>query len=410
MPTVNSGTSVVPEPIQTGFICSVCNVEHELDDGIERPDRNHELLCLDCFNDEYYDCDICGETERRLDTYSVRNGDRICQSCYDDNYFTCENCDDIHHNDDASEDNSDLCVDCAGSRETGMRHYDSTDMYVEVGKRAYAVEIECFPQNDRLAICAKNMPKEVGITEDGSLHTDSSYAYGREIITPKMSGQLGKDLLKTICSELLKAKSTVNKSCGLHVHIDMTDYINQPSIELIKLVFLFYLAFEPVLFSYLPMSRRKNRYCLALSEFYHETEIVNARDREYLEALWYRDNSKQSREERKRQKYDNSRYAGINFHSLFSKNNIEIRYHSGTIDHNKIDMWVKLHVAIIDTIASGIITREQIQDIKYLVDMKQKQEKLFELVPLPANVKAYFLDRQEKFGIISDSNKNICAE
>ncbi len=390
------------------FECAFCSHRRPTGQINEDPRDPSHSICDGCLNDYFQDCDDCGETRERSEMWdTVNNGEsHVCDACYNDSYATCHNCDETHHRDTMTDD---LCSSCYADEVGGSseRSYDTSDKYVEPGLRPYSVEIECVaPDYTRLEAAASAIPTAVGFLHDGSINEGDGI--GRELVTPKLSGTKGKELLKTVCSELVKNKFKVNASCGLHAHIDTSEYKN--NLALIKILFQFYLAFEPVIFSYLPMSRRKNTYCLPLSEFYHAKEVASARDQEVLEAIWYREQSKEKRENIKAHKYHESRYAGINFHSLFSHHNIEIRYHSGTIDHNKIDMWIKLHVAIIDRIAQGYINTNSISEVKYIIDMEGKQKLMFDLLDLPANVKEYFVDRQKKFGVINSTNKNICAE
>lgn len=391
------------------FVCHDCSATFSIRERILT--NREDYVCEQCRHRNYFQCNSCQEICSTNEATQAERG-HICKDCADHDYVPCDNCslfiregDENYTYDGDGNIEETLCSNCYEREENVRnRNYSTSNAYVEEGKRIYAVEVECFPTRSSMSKIVKGIAKEIGISHDGSLDGPTE---GREFITPKLSGIIGKTVLKTLCGELMKSHATVNKTCGLHVHIDMTDVIN--SVTKIKDTFLFYLAFEPVIFSYLPMSRRTNRFCMPLSEFYHAQEIADCRDQEKLEAIWYREQSKETRENRKQHKYDESRYAGINFHSLFAHKNIEIRYHSGTVDFNKIDMWIKLHVAIIDAIAKGM-SRDEIDSAKFIVDMKEKQEKMFSLIDLPDNVKSYFMERQEKFGITTKENKDICAE
>lgn len=52
-------------------------------------------------------------------------------------------------------------------------------------------------------------------------------------------------------------------------------------------------------------------------------------------------------------KYDNTRYAGVNWHIYFSSgNHFEVRYHSGTLNPRKIMMWAEIHTRFTDALIS----------------------------------------------------------
>lgn len=61
-------------------------------------------------------CVDCGELIEDDNYYTLPNGDIICEDCYIDNYFTCEKCNEIHRIDECISINDDcyfVCEDCA---------------------------------------------------------------------------------------------------------------------------------------------------------------------------------------------------------------------------------------------------------------------------------------------------------
>jgi hypothetical protein len=267
---------------------------------------------------------------------------------------------------------------------------------VEAGKRAYSCEIECYYNDiDDLEKVSKEITPQIGITDDGSLDDN-----GKEFITPKLSGVIGEKTLRKLCKELNANNFYVNRTCGLHIHLDCSDYKTdngELNIDKVKKLFLFYLAFEPVIYSYLPLSRRKNTYCLPLNSFFHEKEINEAQELNRLEQIWYREQDFDRIKDRKSEKYDSTRYAGINFHSLFSNGHLEIRYHTGTIDYRKIKNWIDLHVAILDYIRNDNYAWAEIGEVKFLSQLQDKQARLFKLLNLPKTIQKYLISRQKKF-------------
>ncbi len=390
--------------------CLRCSGLFPQDESVKCPSEEG-YHCVLCHERLYQDCSCCGETTLRDDLRHIMNSyDSVCDSCFSDHYFNCNECAGNYLLDDSSsETDDDICFRCYNNRESEVynadRPYHTGNNFVEAGKRVYSTEIECYGDDYKNMVAfSKEAKKEIGITHDGSL---SSNERGKEIVTPKLSGKKGDDLLKETCSLLVKHKFTVDKTCGLHVHIDMTDIMGLTEI---KTLLLFYLVFEPVIYSYLPLSRRKNNFCLPLSDFYHTKEIMACGNLDQIEAIWYREQDPRERKRIKTGKYHQSRYSGINLHSLFSHGHIEIRYHSGTIDYKKIRMWIDLHVAIINLIATRQVSYETLSEVKYIPALTEKQKLFFSLLKLPKNIEDYFKARQEKFGITTPENENICAE
>lgn len=388
----------VSEPII--FTCSQCNEGYRDIHSMQHVVDN-EILCSDCFYDRYNYCENCNQVVHESDVYH-HDDYPYCQSCYNEHYFYCNECDTSYSLDEQSNDDN-VCINCYnnddnegyenGNYSQYLKPYSKDNYLVEKDHRAFSCEIECYYKTiDGLKKVANNISKHIGITTDGSLSSK-----GLEFITPKLSGKKGRKALRKLTNELKNNGFTVDKTCGLHIHLDTEDI--KDNYEKIKNIFLFYIAFEPVIFSYLPISRRKNRYCLPLTEFYHENEIKKCNNLTCIEQMWYREQSLSSIEGRKKQRYDSSRYSGINLHSLLSNGHIEIRYHSGTLIYNKIIKWIELHVAILDYISKtdSYIVSNALRDIKYLVSLKEKQEKMFNILNLPKNLQNYFKDRQNKF-------------
>src|SRR3990167_2246044 len=399
----NNTTDIPVIPITEVFVCNICKTDIKIGDEKDDPDETNKKLCENCLDKHFKECYNCGNLVHE-DNQNFAFDDCYCENCYNDRYFVCEGCNNICSNDDYAENG--LCNECARSdedndEESYLREYSKKNTHTEAGHRIFSCEIECYYKDtDNLQEVYNTINEDIGIALDGSLGSRSE-----EFITPKLSGKTGEKVLRDLCRKLAVNNLYVDRTCGLHIHLDTSDM--QGNYKKIKQVFLFYLAFEPVLFSYLPLSRRKNTYCLPLSEFFHEKEIKECQSLERLEQLWYREQDLTKIEDRKKEKYDQSRYSGVNMHSLLANGHIEIRYHSGTIGYNKIIKWIQLHVAILDYIVKDNITESILSDIKYLPTLKEKQDKLFNLLNLLNNIRNYFIEKQKKF---SNNQKNICVD
>ena len=135
--------------------------------------------------------------------------------------------------------------------------------------RSFGVEIECIGtcNNDQAAVflSAAGLPATQAsysgseynkwqLKNDGSIQRQRGYV-GFEIVSPKLRGAAGYQQLKTAL-QCLKAQADirVNKSCGVHVHINVKDV----SLDGLKAICQNLLKYEEGLDLVLPPSRRGN--------------------------------------------------------------------------------------------------------------------------------------------------------
>jgi hypothetical protein len=368
-------------------------------------------------NTDKAECSACGD-EFELADLETRNSSNYCGSCYSNEFEReCGECGHVVDIDDISErDDDELCQTCAAdydneNQSEGIpeRSYSSKDLHefqskdsgsIITSQRLFSAEIECYyPDHEAMRAVANTLPRAVGISHDGSLNDN-----GVEFQTPKLQGKNGEDFLRSMSKALKDNKFTVNRQTGLHIHLDGQGLLpsSRTSSYAGALIGLwtFYVLFEDVLLSFLPPSRRANRYCTLVKNDFHINEIHKAENLEKLEKLWYRVNNRRTIMLKKADKYDSSRYSGVNLHSLFASNHLEIRYHSGTIDHTKILEWVNLHQTILDAAATGNLNAGG--NISSLVKIEDKTRAFFHTLRLPQRSVNYFLKRQAEF---SDTQK-----
>ena len=232
----------------------------------------------------------------------------------------------------------------------------------------------------------------MGISGDGSLSSK-----GVELQTPKLRGQNGENLVRKITRLLNDRDFRVDRSCGLHVHIDGVDLSprtrTKHNPQTIKNLLMLYITYEDVIQSILPRSRRNNRYAQHVRNNFHCAEIEQCNSLESIEKLWYRVAKRKDLKYQKDQHYNSTRYNGLNLHSLFSDGHLEIRYHSGTINAEKILHWCQLHLAMVDYAKrSGYI-----QSQPEMTALGEKTEHLFNILSLPDATREYYRNRQNTF-------------
>jgi hypothetical protein len=364
-------------------------------------------LCQRCIDNKYYCCDECSEYNDYSITRRGCNGTlRYCENCWDDIFFSCDNCGSTYNRDDAHtccDDDircGECCYECNPQEENSVdisdyyREYSTEKTNCTRGKRMFAFEVEC---NFKNTTSVNNIYDDTKLLDLGIEHDGSLGSRGVELITPVLAGTKGLNYLKHFCKQLKENEFSVDSACGLHIHIDGKDFKgnNDVSLQNLKKLALFYLEFENVVMSFIPESRRKNRYCLPISESFTTKQILNCYDLESFETLWYKETDKSRKEHRKSKKYDDTRYAGINFHSLLANGHLEIRYHTGTVNYEKMMNWAKLHICIMNSIKE--LSNDIIKNGKYLTSLTGKTDLMFKLIKLDAESIAYFKKRQKLF-------------
>ena len=237
----------------------------------------------------------------------------------------------IANNSNASQELRDMCYrleenfNMFGNRQVGHVHSEPNQilriqqrrrtkrMYESVkpmtAERHVGIEIECGikVKKEELAEKLLHLAGYVMIKNDGSVSVPDRNAVELNVCAPVSKY---KDILSQVTKVLNSPEigAKVNKSCGLHVHLDARDYnynYSQLNNNYARLV-----AVQSILYSMQPKSRQDNSYC--------------------------------KRSKTRNIRRGSTRYQGINAQSLWKYNTIEIRLHAGTTEFHKIANWVDL--------------------------------------------------------------------
>lgn len=237
--------------------------------------------------------------------------------------------------------------------------------------RTFGIEIECIMPSgtDRGALAMKL--REAGIQANAlgydhttrptwKLTTDQSLGYedGVEVVSPILSGDAGLADAVKVADVLRAAGCTVNKSCGLHVHV----YAGDLDLKQMKKLAINFVHSETAFDAIVPPSRRKdenqfiqsNRTAFGGS---YENEGINkaiaafeaARD---MNDLIHKVSDVTTTTLRgtlgQRNWRDGGRYRKLNFLSMLNFKTVEFRQHAGTVEADKIANWVRLCVAFVE--------------------------------------------------------------
>ena len=172
------------------------------------------------------------------------------------------------------------------------------------------------------------------VTTDGSL---SDYARGCEFVSPSINplcGEAGLAEVATVCEALQDFGCTVDVKCGTHVHVGAAG----SSLNFFQNLMKIYGAFETVIDSVMPASRRASRqnFCrsvagvsaAAIDACSSVSDLVKTVARASGAAA--------------------DRYVKLNFASFARHTTVEFRQHSGTLDAVKITNWIKICVRMVE--------------------------------------------------------------
>lgn len=197
----------------------------------------------------------------------------------------------------------------------------------------FGVEIECYNVVDRYVLINAVRSNGVEIQAEGYNHRDNDRYYkivtdgsltGNdtcEVVSPILKGNDGKKSLKVVCKALSEIGAKVNKSCGLHVHLDAKNM----TIEQWRNLIINYARLEAIIDGFMPKSRRGNNnyYCRSISLMPRlEATILHCNSVEEIV------------------NYLGTRYMKINVEAYSRHKTVEFRQHGGSIEYAKIEKWL----------------------------------------------------------------------
>lgn len=226
------------------------------------------------------------------------------------------------------------------------------------GVYTFGVEIECFVPQYRIQDTANS--NNVRIAYESYNHTDNTTHYkfvhdgsvlgdnAIECVSPILKGNKGMSSLKAACKALNEAGATVNRTCGLHVHIGAKNMTNKQ----ISNVYKNYQKLETVIDSFLAPSRRNNSYAKSLRGLRFDSCETPYDIASYM----------------------GSRYYKVNPEAYRRHYTIEFRQHQGTTNYEKISKWIKFLMKLCDWSKENVLANEitNISDIPFLNDAEKR--------------------------------------
>lgn len=184
------------------------------------------------------------------------------------------------------------------------------------------------------------------LVSDGSLDGNNTF----ELVSPILVGENGLKELETVCWVLEFCQVKVNRSCGFHVHFDASGF----DIDTWKNLALSYKHIEQLIDSFMPESRRDNRYCKTLAG-------INDRTIRSADTIYDLQRA-----------FNNQRYYKLNLEAYSRHQTVEFRQHSGTIDFTKMEKWIHFLNGLIIFAKTGTLPQRATLERLPFLDEKEK--------------------------------------
>lgn len=250
-----------------------------------------------------------------------------------------------------------------------------------------------------------NSKLSLDCVDDGSID-------GKEYVTGVLYGNKGVHMLEKICNELSE-QCYVDKTCGIHVHIGGANFNRRFSMLSVMLGQMI----QDEAFECMPVSRRKNTYCVKIHECFKEMRVVSKKQHPFthkhmlrlLNNYVYGTNDDFNKNNCKSSRHPNGRYASTRYKWLnlnncsynhATPNTVEFRLHSGSLDFNKVYNWVVFCMAFVNFVEnhSRTIINEYDSYLKGVSTISMRNILTSTIGEIHGNVIAnYYQKRRDKF-------------
>jgi hypothetical protein len=231
------------------------------------------------------------------------------------------------------------------------------------------------------------------------IQPDRSLGYGgTELVSPILSGEAGIAEARRMADALKACGAKVNVQTGFHVHFGATGL----DLKALKSVAKMYVWFESFFDHVMPKSRRRTNCSYIKSNRAdfggYGTDAVNhALDRIDAAPDLHAFMRAASPE----------RYRKLNVTNLTkSKGTIEFRQHSGTVDADKVENWVRLLDAFVTkALTTRIRKRSVTRDLEPVEEMRQ----LFDMIEADKPVRVFYMNRRKEIAKLEAAGQSMAA-
>jgi hypothetical protein len=183
---------------------------------------------------------------------------------------------------------------------------------------------------------------------DGSVwdvKTDSSCGWEVATRALTMTADGECEELRRGCDRLAALSPQIDRTCGLHVHVDLPDYTWEDMQRLISL----WARYEPFFYGLMPPSRWNNSYCYPICRSTW-TQLTPSR-----QTVWT--NAERAITAGNQTTFNDGARGlgrgGLNLGHWFTSARVEFRLGAGSVDYAKIRNWVLLLLATANRVKQG---------------------------------------------------------
>lgn len=195
---------------------------------------------------------------------------------------------------------------------------------------------------------------------------------GFELVTP-ICDYYDIPIIQHVIERLEHAGAYEHESCAVHVHIDGSLFDAAAVVRLAKLCY----QQEDLILAALGEKAEQRAYtgvyCMPTKwEFIQKLAKARPTSREEIQGLWYTDQP----HSRSKNRYDDSRYRGVNIHSLFHRGTIEFRWFPTTTSPSRLKTYIQLCLALGAKALNGRATRAAKREMLATTNLKNAMRQL----------------------------------
>lgn len=203
----------------------------------------------------------------------------------------------------------------------------------------------------------------VAITSDSSLVIQDTSLYSAElqVINPVSGSLILKELL--LFQQLIdKYDLKINDSCGFHVHVDLSEFVNRRDSRTLKRIVANFIRIQKELYSRFP-TRQNNKYCMPLQHSLYK--LYNQKGFQHFMRWSYRCNSVRSILTDGNNAA--AKYFGINLHSLFYRGSLEFRIFPASLDIKQLATYISFCIEFIEeSLEQKIYKLDELKNERFL--------------------------------------------
>ena len=299
--------------------CAVCHRETRRDRGTVRHNpHNGDEVCDRCWRDCWFECTVCNEVYDRANSYHY-DDHLYCRDCFDESYVQCGQCGStMRRGDHSGWDGDPFCAECYGNAELWKTQPWSGEpgSFDKVGStRRFGVEVETCDCYDYRTLHGK--------TEWGCVYECSTP--GREFVSPILHGDNGFQEIRDFCDFARQHNWTVNDSCGLHIHVDISD--DSPE-ECLRIAYAYRKTYS-LWKKFVPSRRSDNSMCGS-----PQYSCEDIRTYEHIEDF----------------AENRDRFEFVNWRAYIRHGSFEVRLYQGSLNAREMCNWISLHARFMDAV------------------------------------------------------------